>query len=307
MYSQETHHPHPHTHQQQQNQLNIAQSPKPNQQEDDTFGDENNEVEEQYESSHHHHQSCFDDGLTIEADSGYGVGVDYGVTRFPADDNQLTLSFQGQVFVFDSVTPDKVQAVLLLLGGNTQSPGTTFPPAPHTPQQLPHLNQRGIMEYAKRCSQPQREASLNRFRQKRKERCFEKKIRYDVRQEVALKMQRKKGQFTSRKSDESTGCNGQDSVLDESQLETSCTHCSISSKLTPMMRRGPHGPRTLCNACGLFWANKGVLRDLSKKHDPSQLSSELDGASSYRATALIAEPKSVNLGEGENSKLIAQH
>ena len=35
-----------------------------------------------------------------------------------------------------------------------------------------------------------------------------------------------------------------------------CTHCSISSKSTPMMRRGPGGPRTLCNACGLFWANK---------------------------------------------------
>lgn len=23
-----------------------------------------------------------------------------------------------------------------------------------------------------------------------------------------------------------------------------------------MMRRGPAGPRTLCNACGLKWANK---------------------------------------------------
>ena len=35
-----------------------------------------------------------------------------------------------------------------------------------------------------------------------------------------------------------------------------CTHCGISSKSTPMMRRGPAGPRTLCNACGLKWANK---------------------------------------------------
>ncbi|KAH9603410.1 hypothetical protein KSS87_004332 [Heliosperma pusillum] len=303
MYTQETPHHHHHHHQHQE--LNIVESPKPIQQDDETFGDENNEVEEQYESSHHqhhhNHQSCFDDGITIEADSGYGVVSDYGVSRFATDDNQLTLSFQGQVFVFDSV-----QAVLLLLGGSTPSPGTTFSPAPSTPQ-LPHLNQRGIVEYAKRCSQPQREASLNRFRQKRKERCFEKKIRYDVRQEVALRMQRKKGQFTSRKSDESTGCNGQDSGLDESQLETSCTHCGVGSKTTPMMRRGPHGPRTLCNACGLFWANKGVLRDLSKKHELSQLSSELDGASSYRATDIIAEPKSVKLVEGENSKLIAQH
>jgi len=27
-----------------------------------------------------------------------------------------------------------------------------------------------------------------------------------------------------------------------------------------MMRRGPEGPRTLCNACGLMWANKVNIR-----------------------------------------------
>ena len=35
--------------------------------------------------------------------------------------------------------------------------------------------------------QPQRAASLNRFREKRKERCFDKKIRYNVRKEVAMR------------------------------------------------------------------------------------------------------------------------
>lgn len=39
----------------------------------------------------------------------------------------------------------------------------------------------------------------------------------------------------------------------------SCTHCGTSSKTTPMMRRGPAGPRTLCNACGLFRVNKVTL------------------------------------------------
>ena len=43
------------------------------------------------------------------------------------------------------------------------------------------------MEYPPRCTQPQRAASLSRFRQKRKERCFDKKVRYGVRQEVALR------------------------------------------------------------------------------------------------------------------------
>jgi hypothetical protein len=36
----------------------------------------------------------------------------------------------------------------------------------------------------------------------------------------------------------------------------SCQNCGISSRVTPAMRRGPAGPRSLCNACGLMWANK---------------------------------------------------
>jgi hypothetical protein len=43
------------------------------------------------------------------------------------------------------------------------------------------------MDYPIKCSQPHRAASLSRFRQKRKERCFDKKVRYSVRQEVALR------------------------------------------------------------------------------------------------------------------------
>uniref|UniRef100_A0A7N1A6E1 GATA-type domain-containing protein n=2 Tax=Kalanchoe fedtschenkoi TaxID=63787 RepID=A0A7N1A6E1_KALFE len=44
----------------------------------------------------------------------------------------------------------------------------------------------------------------------------------------------------------------------------SCQHCGVGENSTPAMRRGPAGPRTLCNACGLMLANKGMLRDLSK-------------------------------------------
>ncbi|KAL0357008.1 UNVERIFIED_CONTAM: GATA transcription factor 24 [Sesamum calycinum] len=156
--------------------------------------------------------------------------------------------------------PGKVQAVLLLLGGYEVPTGVPTPGM--TPQ-----NYRNLGDYPGRSSQPQRAASLIRFREKRKERCFDKKIRYTVRKEVALRMQRKKGQFTSSKSlPEEPGSSSADwngSSAQEEQ-ETSCRHCGISSKSTPMMRRGPDGPRTLCNACGLKWANKGVLRDLSK-------------------------------------------
>ncbi|XP_022763639.1 KH domain-containing protein HEN4 isoform X4 [Durio zibethinus] len=152
----------------------------------------------------------------------------------------------------------EVQEVLLLLGGYEIPSGI---PALGTVS----VTQRGMGDFPGRSIQPQRAASLNRFREKRKERCFDKKIRYTVRKEVALRMQRKKGQFTSSKaiSDEvasaSSGWSGAaGSGQDESMQEILCTHCGISSKKTPMMRRGPAGPRTLCNACGLKWANKAL-------------------------------------------------
>ncbi|KAJ0078448.1 hypothetical protein Patl1_37106 [Pistacia atlantica] len=174
---------------------------------------------------------------------------------------------------FDGVL---VQAVLLLLGGYE------IPSAIPAIGTVP-VNQKDGLDFSARSIQPQRVASLNRFREKRKERCFDKKIRYNVRKEVALRMQRKKGQFTSAKasSDEvgstSSGWNG--AGPDESAQEISCTHCGISSKSTPMMRRGPAGPRSLCNACGLKWANKGVLREVSRNpvigvEDPSAKTTE---------------------------------
>ncbi|KAK4491187.1 hypothetical protein RD792_001918 [Penstemon davidsonii] len=198
----------------------------------------------------------------MESHALYGSDMPPATTTSAGEcgSDQLTLSFQGQVYVFDSVSPEKVQAVLLLLGGNELP--SSIPTPGITPQ-----NHRNLGDYPVRSSQPQRAASLNRFREKRKERCFEKKIRYTVRKEVALRMQRKKGQFTSSKSvPEEPGSSSADwngSPCQEEQ-ETSCRHCGISSKSTPMMRRGPSGPRTLCNACGLKWANKGVLRELSK-------------------------------------------
>lgn len=265
-------------------------------------------VEDSIDDHYHHHNQqhrCTDDGsVAFEGDSIYAVDH-YG--RIDGSD-QLTLSFRGQVYVFDSVTPDKVEAVLLVLGGHV---GGSAPSSASQVAELPHvshMSQPDMMAFPARTSQPQREASLNRFRQKRKERRFDKIIRYNVRQEVALRMHRSKGQFTSsKKGDESSGCNTQDSGPDETQLETLCAHCGISSKSTPMMRRGPKGPRTLCNACGLVWANKGTLRDLSKKPDPFLMPNEMPDSSPFRASDILGEAKYVSFGESDSQTLIAQH
>ncbi|XP_020103510.1 GATA transcription factor 20-like isoform X2 [Ananas comosus] len=236
------------------------------------------------------------EGMEVDGpcDPGHS-GEHHGMLAPHVGDNQLTLSFQGEVYVFDSVTPEKVQAVLLLLGGREISTSTTnpFPSSSHN----------------RRINLPHRVASLMRFREKRKERNFEKKIRYTVRKEVALRMQRNKGQFISSKS------KPEDSTNDAAIWDTSaqqwtpppdnrppaaseCHHCGISAKATPMMRRGPDGPRTLCNACGLVWANKGMMRDLSKNPTPAIPNAlpepPKEGSNFTEAGAAQALPASVN-------------
>ncbi|PHT36316.1 hypothetical protein CQW23_24016 [Capsicum baccatum] len=89
-----------------------------------------------------------------------------------------------------------------------------------------------------------------------------------------------------------------------------CRHCGFSSKSNPMIRHGPAGPRSLCNACGLMWANKfiigfealltllfpfGILRDLSKvstigaQEHCAKSSSEqvINGSDAMAATGII--------------------
>ncbi|KAG4210988.1 hypothetical protein ERO13_A02G078901v2 [Gossypium hirsutum] len=248
-----------------------------------------------------------------------GVGVDdvsadpLYVTSTPSDlaivqrvdgASQLTLSFRGQVYVFDAITPEKFHAVLLLLGVSELTSG------PHGVE-MSAQNQRVVLDFPRGSNQPHRAASLDRFRQKRKERCFDKKVRYSVRQEVALRMQRNKGQFTSAKKSEGAHSWGS-SQEDDNLADGICTHCGISSKSTPMMRRGPSGPRSLCNACGLFWANKGTLRDIPKKTQDLSLvpvqQGECETNDSNSGTAIpTTQSNVVSFSNGDGSALIAEN
>ncbi|CAK7347279.1 unnamed protein product [Dovyalis caffra] len=203
-------------------------------------------------------------GVSVaEHHRGVGVGVGGCGVVMASRTSELTLSFEGEVYVFPAVTPEKVQAVLLLLGGRD------IPTAVPTIEVPYDQNNRGVVDNPKRSNLSRRIASLVRFREKRKERCFDKKIRYTVRKEVAQRMHRKNGQFASLKDSPggSSWDSGQSCLQDGPRPETvvrRCQHCGVSETNTPAMRRGPAGPRTLCNACGLMWANKGTLRDLSK-------------------------------------------
>ncbi|XP_028772097.1 GATA transcription factor 19 [Neltuma alba] len=211
---------------------------------------------------------------------------------FKSRTSELTISFEGEVYVFPAVTPEKVQAVLLLLGGCEMSSPCSAPSADLLLQQN-YQNMMEINDTSRGSKLSRRFASLVRFREKRKERCFEKKIRYSCRKEVAQRMHRKNGQFASSKECDSSAAENWDSsngaACSESN-ERKCQHCGTSEKSTPAMRRGPAGPRSLCNACGLMWANKGTLRDLSKTGKVSSLEqNELDTSAERKPSMTTPE------------------
>uniref|UniRef100_A0A7N0UVD2 GATA-type domain-containing protein n=1 Tax=Kalanchoe fedtschenkoi TaxID=63787 RepID=A0A7N0UVD2_KALFE len=84
------------------------------------------------------------------------------------------------------------------------------------------------------------------------------------------RLPRSKGQFFSEKTVDCGGNNTKDSGPSNSlRYLNGCTHCGIGSNSTPMMRIGPAGPKSLCNACGLYWKNTGRLRDLSSRSKAS--------------------------------------
>lgn len=154
---------------------------------------------------------------------------------------QVTLSFNDEIFTFDDVPHERTVFALLVLGG--------YEPRHNIVQAAPQITS----------SDPKRQEYLNRYYQKKSRRCFKKKIRYSVRREVALKIHRKKGQFASKDD----GDQPSRDALTTNEINT-CTHCGVSSNDTPMMRNGPDGARSLCNACGLAWANKGIMRYIYK-------------------------------------------
>ncbi|XP_042412011.1 protein FAR1-RELATED SEQUENCE 5-like isoform X2 [Zingiber officinale] len=54
---------------------------------------------------------------------------------------------------------------------------------------------------------------------------------------------------------------------DRSEGPSRCLRCGINANATPHMRRGPDGPRTLCNACGIAWT-KGKMRRMINSNGP---------------------------------------
>ncbi|KAL2343849.1 hypothetical protein Fmac_005134 [Flemingia macrophylla] len=243
----------------------------------------------------HHQEEPPPHPMQVDADEGEELPLSPASAPAPLSrTSELTISFEGEVYVFPAVTPDKVQAVLLLLGGQEMQNSL---PASDFLLQKNCQDIRGINDPSRNSKLSRRIASLVRFREKRKERCFEKKIRYTCRKEVAQRMHRKNGQFASLKEDYKSSSENWDSSNGTpcpESIERRCHHCGTSEKSTPAMRRGPAGPRSLCNACGLMWANKGTLRDLSKAGRISSEQNELDTSADIKPSTTEAEHSCAN-------------
>ncbi|XP_021854461.1 GATA transcription factor 19 isoform X2 [Spinacia oleracea] len=245
-----------------------------------------------------------DSGESDGDDSMDDDGVDEDQTRIESGGvgpsssrrtNELTLSFEGEVFVFPAITPEKVQAVLLLLGERDFHAGVP------TAEVSCGQDNRVTGSPARKSIISHRVASLVRFREKRKERCFDNKIR----------MHRKNGQFASLREDSaSSNLEAKKNLLVGAALgpETvlhKCQHCGVSENDTPAMRRGPSGPRTLCNACGLMWANKGTLRNLSKGRrnfilDQAEPGTPVDSKPSIVEENSLANPSKLRTPKGDS-------
>ncbi|TVU24933.1 hypothetical protein EJB05_27400, partial [Eragrostis curvula] len=186
-----------------------------------------------------------------------GVGCAYGAAAEDAqacggagggeEDERLSLVYKGFSYVFDSVPPQKVETILSFLNGFDITPQNARP-------QLTHLVQPIVV--------PQdfdRTAAVSRYREKRKTTLkFDVKADYSIRREIASRIARRRGKFvsTDKKPENSVAAVSANTHCQQGETTelAFCDNCKASSEVTPMMRRGPNGYRTFCNACGLMWA-----------------------------------------------------
>ena len=87
-----------------------------------------------------------------------------------------------------------------------------------------------------------------------------------------------------------------------------CSNCGCAKEETSKMRHGPEGPKTLCNACGMYWATQGMPRpkglfadDYERVVPPGQIPVESGPVGSKgrptvpKASALLSEAEATEL------------
>ncbi|KAF0896681.1 hypothetical protein E2562_027026 [Oryza meyeriana var. granulata] len=166
------------------------------------------------------------------------------------DEERLVMHYHGRELVFDSVQPQKIENIILHLNGQEMIPQSIRPQPTNLVRPI------AVPENFDRF------AALTRYREKKRNTKFIKKADYSARRQVALS----KGKFAP------TVQTSEDSLASGVHRKgiTFCTNCGESSDATPMMRHGPNGTKTFCNACGLMWANSRKIRKIRNQTSGEQ-------------------------------------
>lgn len=124
----------------------------------------------------------------------------------------LTLIYKGEQFSFKDVEQEQLTAILMLLKSKARGekpdsavPGNSTQVTKNSKDsQLAPVDNKDIGNNTSPTHNQNRQASLMRFREKKRCRTFNKKIRYEVRKQVAKRMVRVKGRFAPFKQEDTT-------------------------------------------------------------------------------------------------------
>ncbi|KAF9208231.1 hypothetical protein BGZ49_009451 [Haplosporangium sp. Z 27] len=94
--------------------------------------------------------------------------------------------------------------------------------------------------------------------------------------------------------------NGTSGASSTSTQQKRCGYCSCTT--TPMWRRGPNGPSTLCNACGVKWKHGKIMQDPSDSHQPQESGSMSTTFVSSSSSSLGAQRTSSSKATKEASE-----
>ncbi|CAG8627522.1 803_t:CDS:10, partial [Ambispora gerdemannii] len=81
-------------------------------------------------------------------------------------------------------------------------------------------------------------------------------------------------------------------VMCKTSEEWACFNCGCPSSQTPLLRKGPSGEKTLCNACGLYFQKNNTLRRTTAG-DMQMVTSTSQEGSPTRASSLSADSSSI--------------
>ncbi|CAG8454110.1 14633_t:CDS:10 [Ambispora leptoticha] len=98
---------------------------------------------------------------------------------------------------------------------------------------------------------------------------------------------------TIKESKESTKRQYRRAAAGTASEEWTCFNCGCLSSQTPLLRKGPGGEKTLCNACGLYFQKNNTLRRMTASGDMQMSTSTSQEGSPTRASSLAADSSSI--------------